>query len=296
MISRNNDIEILHCNSPIGGVLGRICGKRANVHKIIYTAHGFHFYKGAPLINNTFYKWVEQFLARWTDVIITLNDEDYKNAQKFKLKKNGCVYYIPGVGIDLNDFENIKLNKTQYRDKLGFNNKDILLISAGNINKSKNFETCIKALKLVNRRNIHLLICGEGPNLDNLRKLVEKLKIKDKVHFLGYRKDIKELFMISDIFIFASKREGLPRVTMEAMASGLPCIVSKIRGNTDLIQNGVNGYLFNPSDIEDLKNKIMEIVNDNNLYKQMKVANLKKIKQYDVNLIEKKIELIYSKI
>ena len=107
-ILNNESIEVIHCNTPIGGMIGRICGKRGKVKKIIYTAHGFHFYKGAPIINNTILKWAEMVMARWTDVIITMNKEDFYAANKFKLKQGGKVYYIPGVGIDTEEFKNIQ--------------------------------------------------------------------------------------------------------------------------------------------------------------------------------------------
>ncbi|MEG0591070.1 MAG: glycosyltransferase, partial [Lachnospiraceae bacterium] len=94
---KNEKIEVIHCNTPIGGLIGRICGKKAKIKKVIYTVHGFHFYKGAPLINRTLFMWAEKIMATWTDAIITMNQEDYKTAQTFKLKKDGHVYFINGV-------------------------------------------------------------------------------------------------------------------------------------------------------------------------------------------------------
>ena len=102
---QEEEFDVIHCNTPTGGVLGRLCGKKAKVKKIIYSAHGFHFYNGAPLINNTLFKWVERWLAHYTDAIITINKEDFEAAQKFRLRNGGKVYYVPGVGVDTNSYQ-----------------------------------------------------------------------------------------------------------------------------------------------------------------------------------------------
>lgn len=295
-ILKNNDIEVIHCNTPIGGMIGRICGKKAKVKHVIYTAHGFHFYKGAPFINNTLFKWAEQIMAHWTDVIITINQEDYETAQKFKLKPGGKIFYVPGVGIDLNEYKKINIDRKQKKFEIGLSATDFVLISVGRLDKNKNNSTIIKALKKVKNQKVHLLICGEGKEKEKLKRLVKKLKLVKQIHFLGNRSDMKELYQITDLFIMASCREGLSRAVMEAMASGLPCVVSDIRGNRDLIMEGKGGYLVEKDDVNEYAKKINKLIDDRELRIQMKNENLRRVEAFTVEKIKKKIERIYGEV
>lgn len=292
-ILENNNIEVIHCNTPVGGLVGRLCGKKYKVKKVIYTVHGFHFYKGAPLINRTVYKLAERIMARWTDVIITMNQEDFEAAQKFKLRKGGRVYKVHGVGIDLSDYEGIRVKKTLKRKELGLTDTDVVCISAGDIVPRKNYGVAIKAIAQVKNDHLHYLICGVGSEKQKMEALAAELGIADKVHFLGFRKDIKELMNISDIFLFTTLQEGLPRSMMEAMASGLPCVASKIRGNTDLIENNVGGYLCDPDDVRTFADVLAKLVSNEALRANMAKTNLEVIKQYDVHIVENEIRDIY---
>ena len=128
---QEEEFDVIHCNTPIGGVLGRLCGKKGKVPKIIYTAHGFHFYEGAPLANRTFFKWAEMWMAHYTDAIITINEEDYKAAQKFNLRNGGNVYCIPGVGIDTKDYRIEGIDREKLRNELGLTADNIVLIAMG---------------------------------------------------------------------------------------------------------------------------------------------------------------------
>jgi len=150
--------DVIHCNTPIGGILGRLCGKIAKVPKVIYTAHGFHFYKGAPFINCTVYKWAEMWMAHYTNVILTINKEDYEAAQKFKLRKGGKVYYIPGVGVGTKNYQPKGINKQKYRKKLGIPLSATVVVSVGDLNKNKNHEVVIKALAKLNDPLIYYVL------------------------------------------------------------------------------------------------------------------------------------------
>lgn len=287
--------DVIHCNTPIGGVIGRFCGKKAKVRKIIYTAHGFHFYKGAPLINRNVLKWAEMIMAHWTDAIITMNSEDYESAQKFKLRKGGKVYYTPGVGIDTEMYQNVVIDRQGLRKVLGLQDTDIVCISMGDLIPRKNYSTAIKAVSKTSD-NIHYLICGRGAERENLEKFAEECGVRERIHFLGFRTDIKELLQAADIFLFTTLQEGMPRSMMEAMASGLPCIASKIRGNTDLLEDGVGGYLMNPNDVDGIADKIRVLSVDRKLREKMKQANLERIKGFDVKVVKKRIEEIYREV
>ena len=144
-LESHQDIGVIHCNTPIGGVLGRICGKKYN-KKVIYTAHGFHFFKGAPLVNRTIFKWIEEWMAHYSDAIITINKEDYEAAQKLHLKSGGKAYYIPGVGVDLNAYDGVVVDKTLKFNEIGLPDNAKVGIVVGDLNDNKNVSTLIKAI------------------------------------------------------------------------------------------------------------------------------------------------------
>lgn len=294
-VVKKGNIEVIHCNTPVGGMIGRLVGRKYHVKKVIYTAHGFHFYKGAPLFNRTVLKWAEQLMAHWTDAIITMNQEDYEAAKKFKLRKDGKVFLVHGVGITLSEFVNPQ-NREKKRNELGLKPDDIALISAGDLVARKNYRVAIEAIAKANDPRLHYFICGRGPELENLKKLAEEKKVLNNIHFLGFRNDVKELFFAADIFLFTSLQEGLPRSMMEAMACGLPCIASSIRGNVDLLENGVGGYLNSVNDIDGFAKSIITIANDRETRKKMMKNNLNRIKNYDVKIVKKEIEKIYKEV
>ena len=294
-VLNKNDIEVIHCNTPIGGVIGRLCGKLKGVKKVIYTAHGFHFYKGAPLLNRTMIKWAEMFMAHWTDAIITMNQEDFEAAQMFKLRKGGRVYYTPGVGIDTEIYQNVEVDRDALRKSLGLKEEDIVCISMGDLIPRKNYGVAIEAVsKCAN--NVHYLICGRGPELENLQKIAKDIDVENRVHFLGFRTNVKELLKAADVFLFTTFQEGMPRSMMEAMASGLPCIASKIRGNVDLLEDGKGGYLFAVDDVEGIANGIQKIACNQELREEMGKSNLERIKAFDVQEVKKVIDRIYNEV
>lgn len=295
VIDKGN-VEVIHCHTPIGGMIGRFAGKKRKVKKIIYTAHGFHFYKGAPLFNRTVLKWAEMFMAHWTDAILTMNQEDFEAAKKFHLRKGGKVYYIPGVGINTSDFLSLKIDRDAKRAELGLEPDDITCISMGDLILRKNYDTAIKAIAKCNNKKIQYLICGQGPELCRLQTLAKKLKVEEQIHFLGFRTDIKELAKVSDIFLFSTLQEGMPRSMMEAMASGLPCIASSIRGNVDLIQDGIGGYLCEAKDADGFAEKIKLLANDKELREKFSAENLERIQEFDADIVSQKIREIYKEV
>lgn len=288
---KEENIDYIHCNTPIGGLLGRLAGKKCNVKRVIYEAHGFHFYKGAPIKNWLIYYPIEKWLAKKTNAIITINKEDYERAKRFKLKNNGKIYYVPGVGMDLSQYDIPDDVRNIKRNELKLKNTDIALISMGDLIDRKNYPVAIETIAKLNNANVHYFICGNGPEKNNLKKLTKKLNIDNNVHFLGFRTDIKELLKASDIFLFTSKQEGLPRSLMEAMASGLPCIASRIRGNTDLIENSNCGFLCNS--IDDYINVIKKIISigDMSIYKK---SSLERIKAFDLATVTNYLKDVYN--
>lgn len=287
-----HNYEFVHCHSPIGGVCGRLAALRTKT-KVIYTAHGFHFFKGAPLINWLLYYPIERWLARYTDVLITINKEDYARAKSFKGKK---VEYVPGVGLDTIKFENVAVSKKEKRKELGIPDNAIVLLSVGELNKNKNHETIIKALSKLDNKNIIYLICGSGPLEQYLKDLASSLDISSQVRLLGFRTDVCEIYKASDIFVFPSFREGLSVALMEAMAAGLPVVASDIRGNRDLIANGKGGYLVKPDDVDGFVKNIYKLLKCVEKRLAMIAFNKEAVGKFDRSNVNQKMQEIYSKV
>ena len=290
------EYDIIHCHTPVGAMLTRLAAKQARKKgtKVFYTAHGFHFYKGAPAINWILYYPVEKWLSRYTDVLITINKEDYERAKMFKA---GKVCYVPGVGIDLKKFNAGYVNKEQKRKEIGVSADDFVLLSVGELIPRKNHEVVIRALSVLKQldklNHIEYVICGRGSYEADLRKLAEGLEVADHVHFLGYRNDISEICNCADLFVFMSHQEGLPVALVEAMACGLPAVCSNIRGNTDLIEDGVTGLLANNTP-EEVAQSISKMKSDTALRNRVASAALQKIKQFDLSSVEDEMSKIYG--
>lgn len=290
------EYDIIHCHTPVGAMLTRLAAKQTRKQgtKVFYTAHGFHFYKGAPAINWILYYPVEKWLSRYTDVLITINKEDYERAKTFKA---GKVCYVPGVGIDLKKFNAGYVNKEQKRKEIGVSADDFVLLSVGELIPRKNHEVVIRALSVLKQldklNHIEYVICGRGAYEADLKKLAEGLDVTDHVHFLGYRNDISEICNCADLFVFMSHQEGLPVALMEAMACGLPTVCSNIRGNTDLIEDGVTGLLANNTP-EEVAESISEMKSDTALRNRVASAALQKIKQFDLSSVEDEMSKIYE--
>lgn len=295
-LMKKEKYDFIHCNTPVGGVLGRICAYVSGTKNVLYQAHGFHFYKGGPKLHNFIYKSIEMFLARFTDNIITINKEDYEAAQAFKLKNNGKVYYVPGVGVNVDSYRGIMVDREKKRVDINVPRDCKLIIMIGDLIPRKNYEIAIKAISKVKDMNIHCIICGTGIEEKKLKELCKLLNIEERIHFLGFRKDVIELLQVSDIFLFTTRQEGLPRALMEAMSIGIPCIVSKIRGNIDLIEHECGGCLCNIDDVECFSNSIFRVLCDSDLCVDMSNINKETIKQYDINNVSKIMKSIYEEL
>ncbi|NLJ70783.1 MAG: glycosyltransferase family 4 protein [Clostridiaceae bacterium] len=287
-----NNYQIVHCHSPIGAAICRWAFRKSNT-KVIYTAHGFHFYSGAPLINWLVYYPIERLLAKYTDILITINKEDYQRAKSFSCKK---VEYIPGVGVDTYHIENLQVDKIMKRKELGLSESDIVLISVGELNDNKNQKVIIEALNLLNNKNVKYVICGKGINENMLKASVSSYNLGDQVYFLGFRNDIYELLKMSDIFVFPSYREGLSLSLIEAKTAGLPCVVSDIRGNRDLIVNDQEGYLVDPDNIEGFAKKIKELITDRTLMQRFGNNNKQGVQEYSSSYVNNIMWSIYKEI
>lgn len=282
---------LMHCQSPIGSVVARAAAIKArkNGMKVIYTAHGFHFYKGAPKKNWIIFYQIEKVFSYVTDVLITINKEDYTFAKKHMNAKQ--VEYLPGVGIDTEKFWLENFDEETKRAELGITKNDLMILSVGELNKNKNQEVIIRAIAKLNDSRIHYFIAGRGDKEEYLRNLAKSLGVN--LQLLGYRTDIIELLNTADIFALPSLREGLSVALMEAMSAGLPCIVSRIRGNVDLIEEGKGGYLCEPDDVDGFKNRIGKLMFKSKKKTEFSKFNRERITFFDIKEINDKMKLIY---
>lgn len=314
-----NDIDIVHCHNPMGGVAARIAaraGKRKP--KVIYTAHGFHFYKGAPIMNWLLFYTAERFLARYTDIIVTINREDYIRAKKFRLKKNGEVYLIHSVGVDKEKFAPRPEMRETKRAELGIPADAFHIVTAAELNENKNQKVVIEAVAaLVNKYetsagndnkhnanyagksnrtyNIYYTICGKGPNEDNLRELIKSKGLEHQVQLLGYRTDMDEILQTADVFAFPSIREGLGVAAIEALMCNVPLIAADNRGTREYASDGNNGIVCRYDAVDEFEEAI-ELLYGNTAYrKRMADRCRESVKKFTIEEVEKTMTKVYTR-
>lgn len=287
------EYSLIHCHSPIGGVICRLANRLSKWYgqvRMIYTAHGFHFYKGAPQINWLLFYPIERICSCYSDVLITINQEDYALAKR-KMKSKLCVY-VPGVGVDLQKFKKVSLTEKSKFRILGVSDKDTVLVSVGELSTRKNHEVVIRALSKLNNPNYKYFICGLGPLEHRLEKLILDLKMQSNIRLLGYRSDIAEILNMADVYVFPSLQEGLPVALMESMAAGKAVACSRIRGNTDLVDSN-GGVLFDPHSVDDCTMAIDQLLHSN--LAKMGEYNSNKIRGFSKETVRELMSKIYSK-
>lgn len=286
--------DVIHTHTPIASALVRVACRRNKDIKVIYTAHGFHFYKGASWLNWLFYYPVEKWLSRYTDVLITINKEDYERAKRSF--KAGRIEYVPGVGVDVEKYGSVVVDRKAKRKELGLAEDDFVLVSTGELNDNKNHKTVIQAVHRLNNPSVKYLICGEGPLKNELLNLVQELGLEHQVMLLGYRTDIIEINHIADVFVFPSFREGLSVALMEAMACGLPVVCSDIRGNRDLIEDGKGGFLVEPKDVAGFAQSIKSLSENSALSKRMGQHNIVRVRDFNTSIVLRHMKDIYKNV
>lgn len=233
IVNRGN-YDIVHCHTPVAAMCTRLACIRARHRgvRVFYTAHGFHFFKGAPLKNWLLFFPIEWVCSFFTDVLITINSEDNCFAEK-RFHAKGTLY-VPGVGIDIQSFHCGEADVREIRRSLDIPEDGYIILSVGELNTNKNHELVLKALSLLRNDHIYYLIAGKGELLEYLKQRADELGIGDRFLPLGFRKDITHLYKAADLMVHPSFREGLPVSVMEAIAAGTPVLCSDIRGSRDL--------------------------------------------------------------
>lgn len=281
--------SFIHCHTPITGALTRIAARKMGV-PVIYTAHGFHFFDGAPMKNWLFYP-IERVLSKYTDVLVTINQEDFNRAnQDFKMKN---IQYIPGVGLNTSAFRDVIVDKKQVRSEIGIPEDAILMFSVGEVTSRKNHETAIRALAKAENKKLYYIICGQGKLEAHLKHLSKELGIEERVLLLGFRKDIAQLCKSSDIYVFPSQREGLGIAAIEGMASGLPLISSYVNGIRDYTRNEETGFCLDPFDVEGFAKAMDKLGGDSDLRHIIGKKNSEAAKRFDIKNVNNLMEHIY---
>ncbi len=306
-VMEEGQFDLVHCHTPMGGALARIAAHNTKTGPVLYTAHGFHFFKGAPLVNWLCYYPVEKMLSHYTDVLICINQEDYERTKKKFYAKQ--VIKIPGVGIDIKRIENITVDRNKKREELGIGKDQKVLLFVGEMTKNKNHRLIIEAVAKLHNKNHRLIIeavaklhnsnvtavfCGHGQEEQHLRELAKTLHVEEQIRFLGYRKDVLEIYKIADLFVFPSMREGLPVALIEAMASGLAVVCSKVRGNTDLIDD--ESVMAAPTDVDGFCKAISKALSDDAYRKELAGKNQKAVQKFDKQNVISIMSQIYRQL
>lgn len=293
-IISDGEYEIIHCHTPVAAMMTRLVARKARKKyktKVIYTAHGFHFFKGAPFLNWLIYFPVEWLCSFFTDVLITINKEDFAFAQKHMHAKR--VEYVPGVGVNADKLESAGKSRDEKRQELGIPLDSTVVLSVGELNENKNHKVILRAIANINRKDIVYVICGNGAGREYLEKLAEELGIRDRLVLAGHRTDLAEIYTCCDIFAFPSLREGLPVSLMEAMYCRLPVICSDIRGNIDLIDDKKGGFLFDPKSSDDVLSALYKLLKHSD-WQGLGEYNFDKVRSFTLEAVNADMIKIYE--
>ncbi len=283
--------DLVYCQQPVGGLMGRLIAKKFNI-PVIYTAHGFHFLKGNNPIKNFLFKFVEKRLAKHTDILITINEDDFNACQNWKGKHK---FKIAGIGFDINKYNNQEFDKNAFKESLGIKDEFVILTVAEFI-KRKNYNTSLKTIAELKNENVKYLICGRGKCEEEIRQQIKDLAIEDRVVLLGYRKDINQIMQISDIFFLPSNQEGLCLSIIEALNFALPIVTSDVRGCKDLVEEGKNGFTADKNDYIKYAEIIRKIIKDKQLQDKLSQESKQMAPIYDIENVKKQLEEIYKVI
>lgn len=285
--------DIVHCHMPISAFLTKLAFKkeRKKGTKIIYTAHGFHFFKGAPLINWILYYPLEKISSRWLDTLILINKEDHELAKMKMHTKN--IYLTPSIGVDIDRFSKCKIDKEEMLSEWNIPKDSFVLLSVGELDDNKNQSIVIDAINRINNKKVYYLLVGLGGNTNKIENLIKNSKLSNNIKILGYRKDIERIYKTSDCLIHVPLREGLGMAPLEAMASGLPLITAKVGGIKDYTKENISGCCVNPKSIDEISNAILKMYEDKDFRNVCSKNNIETVKFYGKNNVKKLLEEIY---
>lgn len=293
-IISESEFDLIHCHTPVASILTRLAARNARKKgtKVMYTAHGFHFYKGAPLINWLLYYPAERFCAHFTDALITINHEDYERAKTFAAKE---VYYIPGMGVDCEKIALEAAQPSHLRDHYHIPENAFVVLSVGELNQNKNHRVILEAIHRLSDNDIYYVICGRGDQRETLIALAQEYGMNDRLKLVGFQKNIAEWLSIADVFAFPSIREGLGLSALEAMAAGLPLVTSTSGGIREYMENGKTGFCCRYDDAMGFAEAVHCLKDDSALRERMSTENKTVVQRFDVENVKKEMKKIYMK-
>jgi len=262
--------DIVHLNSSKISILGSFAALLFNLKpitynlKTIYTVHGWVFNEPQPTWIKKFYFYAEKWTARWKDKIICIDSFDYNIAvNKLRLPEQKLALIHHGLDLSQYNFlprkEARKLLGAKLRQNL--TTDEIIIGSIGNLYATKGYEYFIEALKLL-KIPCKAIIIGEGTEHSKLKVQSEKLKVNDKLCFVGRIDRAANLLKAFDIYVCSSVKEGFPYSILEAMSAGLPIVATNVGGIPDMIINGEDGFLVEPKNAQVLAEKISLLINN----------------------------------
>lgn len=293
------DYDIVHVHTPVAAFVTRYALNNLRQQgrpKVIYTAHGFHFYRGGKLLKNLSFLALEKLAGRWTDYLVVINGEDEEAAKRYGIVPTERVCYTPGIGVDTEYYSPGNVPEAEVmrvRQELGLSAETRLFLSIAEFNPGKRHQDILKALAQLGRSEVHLAFAGTGPLMEQMKQLASDLGIKSQVHFLGYRQDVPALIRASTATLLASEREGLPRSVMESLCLEIPVIGTQTRGIRDLLA-GECGLLVNLGDVEELAQAMARILDRPEEAKMMGKRGRERMKGYEVRQIIKLYEDMYA--
>lgn len=288
--------EVVHCNTPMGGIVTRLAAVKARKQgtRVFYTAHGFHFYKGASKKNWLVFYPVEKIMAGFCDTLITITKEDRRLAgQKFHTN----VEHIHGVGVYTERYHAVSdAEKLQMRSKEGLKDSDFVILCTGELNQNKNQKALIKAAAELKESipGLKILLAGNGPLEQELRMQIRELGVEDEVRLLGYRTNLEKVTPAADLVVSCSYREGLPLNILEAMLCCKPVVASVNRGHRELVRTGYNGYLVPPDSPAKYAEAIKKIYSSRKLAEQLGENGLRMAQPYTAASVKKELSRIYQ--
>lgn len=285
-ILRSGRFDLVHCHTPVASVLARIACLFAKGRPVVmYTAHGFHFFPGAPRSNWLLWFTLEWLLARITDVVVTINSWDHAAARDRLWARRPRL--IPGIGVDLARFDAglVPSERAALRRTLGVPEGAVVFLYIAEFIHRKNHALLIEAFAQVHaaRPEAFLLLAGDGPLQDAIAAIAARFGIADRVRLLGFRRDIPALAAAADIAVTTSRHEGLPIGVAEAMAAGLPVIASEDRGHRELVADGRTGFLFAQGDAQALAAHAIALAGDPALRASMGAAGRARVCDFGLN-------------
>lgn len=288
---KEGQYDIVHAHTETGGLILRLARGVKGNSRFFYTPHGMSFWKGSSLKSQVIYRPLERWICSGMDMNLGMNQEEVDVLRKWKSK---TAAHVHGIGLNLERFQKTSRTCEEVRAEFGLKADDKFIVSVGELDDNKNHITVIKALAMLEHKNFKYVICGVGPNRENLIKMVEDVDLKDKVILAGYRSDIPDILHAADLFVFPSFHEGLPVSALEAMACGLPLICSKIRGNVDIVKDGENGFLFAPEDSITLVLQIERLINDQELARRFGEKNKQIVREFSQEAVVEELKHLYT--